>query len=153
MSQVVTSVEVYGRSTGAVVRYADSDFGYRHSRYAASDEVILSAVLTLKPGNPGEIRQKQKEYNLRRREKQPLEYPSAGSSFKRPQGYYAAELIDKAGCKGMQVGGAQVSEKHAGFIVNLGGAASSDVEALMKLVAEQVRGQFGVELEPEVVSW
>jgi UDP-N-acetylmuramate dehydrogenase len=149
MSQTVSSVEVYNQGKVAVI--ADSGFSYRHSRYVCSGEVILSARLTLTPGFTSDIIELQQEYNRRRREKQPLEYPSAGSSFKRPHGHYAAELIDRAGCKGLQIGNAQVSEKHAGFIVNLGGASADDVEALMKLVSERVFEQFGLTLEPEVV--
>jgi UDP-N-acetylmuramate dehydrogenase len=149
MSQTVSSVEVY--SKGEVLTVADSGFSYRHSRYVDSGEVILSVTLTLTPGVTSEIIALQQEYNRRRRDKQPLEYPSAGSSFKRPQGHYAAELIDRAACKGLQIGKAQVSEKHAGFIVNLGGASASDVEALMALVSERVFEQSGLVLEPEVV--
>ncbi len=129
---------------------AECDFGYRHSRFENTGEAILSATLRLRPGDPREIREKMDDLSRRRREKQPLNLPSAGSTFKRPQGDFAARLIEAAGLKGLSVGGAQVSEKHAGFIVNTGGATAGDILALMDKVREQVYLTSGVTLEPEV---
>ena len=126
------------------------DFGYRHSLFADHPGVVLSAELGLSPGEPDVIRAKMEELAAKRRSSQPLELPSAGSTFKRPQGYYAGTLIDQCGLKGVQVGGAQVSEKHAGFLVNLGGATCADVLSLIARVQATVREKTGVELEPEV---
>ena len=129
---------------------AECDFGYRHSRFENTGEAILSATLRLRPGDPRESREKMDDLSRRRREKQPLNLPSAGSTFKRPRGDFAARLIEAAGLKGLSVGGAQVSEKHAGFIVNTGGATAGDILALMDKVREQVYRTSGVTLEPEV---
>ena len=104
----------------------------------------------MQAGIPGEIREKMDELMARRKASQPLEYPSAGSTFKRPAGHYAAALIDQCGLKGLTVGGAQVSEKHAGFVINRGGASCADVTALMAEIQKRVREQTGVVLEPEV---
>ena len=127
-------------------------FGYRSSYFQKIPGlVILSAVLRLEPGEPEEIAAKMRELNEKRREKQPLDLPSAGSAFRRPEGHYAAALIDEAGLKGYRVGGAQVSEKHAGFVVNTGGASSHDVYDLMMHVRNTVYRQSGVFLEPEII--
>ena len=127
-------------------------FGYRSSYFQKIPGlVILSAVLRLEPGEPEEIAAKMRELNEKRREKQPLDLPSAGSAFRRPEGHYAAALIDEAGLKGCRVGGAQVSEKHAGFVVNTGGASSHDVYDLMMHVRNTVYRQSGVFLEPEII--
>ena len=127
-------------------------FGYRRSRFSSvGGFVVLSAVLRLKPDDPEAIAARMRELNERRREKQPLELPSAGSAFKRPEGHYAAKLIEDSGLKGFRVGGAQVSEKHAGFVVNVGGATSHDVYDLMTQVRERVFRDSGVVLEPEIV--
>lgn len=126
-----------------------SDMGYRRSAFAFPGCVVLYAEFELRPDDGGAA-ERMRDYNERRREKQPVELPSAGSTFKRPEGYYAAALIDGAGLKGVSVGGAQVSPKHAGFIVNTGGATYSDVIALMELVKNEVYKRFGVELEPEI---
>ena len=126
-------------------------FGYRRSLLTDRPEtVVLNAVFDLEPGDPETIRGEMEELIRRRREKQPLEYPSAGSTFKRPPGGYAAALIDQCGLKGLRVGGAQVSEKHAGFLINLGGASCADIVALMDKVRDEVYRRTGVELEPEV---
>ena len=135
--------------------WKDSGFSYRHSRFQERDEFILRASFSLKPGDPAGIKAKMDDLARRRREKQPLEYPSAGSTFKRPepvngQPVYAAALIDGCGLKGLAVGGAQVSEKHAGFIVNRGGACCDDIRKLMAQVRERVFRETGVSLEPEV---
>lgn len=125
-------------------------FCYRHSFFTDTPYIILSGVLSLKSGSTDAIRCAMGEFSKRRREKQPLEYPSAGSAFKRPVGYFAAKLIEDAGLKGFSVGGAQVSEKHSGFIINSGNATSADISELMDKVREKVYERFGVELEAEI---
>ncbi len=129
----------------------DCRFRYRGSLFKEGGCVITGAQLQLQPGDPAAIAEKMKELNGKRREKQPLNYPSAGSTFKRPEGYFAAALIDEAGLKGYRVGDAQVSEKHAGFVVNLGQASSRDVQTLMADVQRMVQEKSGVLLEPEVL--
>lgn len=129
---------------------ANLELGYRTSRVRTDALVVLSATFALKPGDPETITARIAELTEARETKQPLEYPSAGSTFKRPEGYFAGKLITDAGLKGYQVGGAAVSEKHAGFVVNLGGATAADVRAVIKHVQEEVQRQFGVALEPEV---
>ena len=124
--------------------------GYRTSVIARNDYVALGAELSLEPGDPKEIRAKMEELKRRRIEKQPLEYGSAGSTFKRPEGYFAGKLIEEAGLRGYTVGGAQVSEKHCGFVINRGGATAADVMQLMRDVTERVKENSGVTLEPEV---
>ncbi len=128
----------------------DLDFSYRHSRFSGSEELVLSAVLRLQKGEEEAIYGKMKELAARRRDKQPLHLPSAGSTFKRPEGYFAGQLIDEAGCRGLSVGDAQVSPKHAGFIVNNGGASAKDVTDLIALVQKRVKENSGVDLVPEV---
>jgi len=129
----------------------EMDFGYRRSILTDHpDWVVLEAVFALEPGDPDAIRARMKELMARRKASQPLEYPSAGSTFKRPEGYFAGTLIDQCGLKGLTVGGAQVSEKHAGFLINRGGATFSDVLELIELVQERVFRETGVQLEPEV---
>ena len=129
---------------------AAHDFGYRHSVFSDTDCVVLGSTLALTPGDPAEIRARMLDLSERRRSRQPLDLPSAGSTFKRPVGGYAAALIDAAGLKGYAVGGAQVSEKHAGFVVNRGGATFDDVLRLMDHIRSEVLRTSGVELEPEV---
>ena len=126
------------------------DLGYRTSIVSKKGYIVLDAVLSLKKGNREEIEAKMEELKSRRVEKQPLEYPSAGSTFKRPEGYFAGKLIMDAGLRGFSVGGAMVSEKHCGFVINRGDATAKDVRDLMDAVSRKVREQFGVELEPEV---
>ena len=128
------------------------DFSYRHSMFSACCGYILSAKMKLSPKNPEEIADEMRELNARRKEKQPLDKPSAGSTFKRPEGYFAAKLIEDAGLKGTCVGGACVSEKHAGFVVNNGGATCKDVLALMEQIKASVWEKFGVALEAEIKS-
>ena len=131
---------------------ANCMFGYRSSIFQKSaGMVVLSAVFRLQPGNKEENSAKMRELGEKRRDKQPLDLPSAGSAFKRPEGHFAAALIDQAGLKGYAVGGAQVSEKHAGFVVNRGGATSKDVYDLMMHVRNTVYEQFQVELQPEII--
>ena len=123
---------------------------YRHSVYSDSDLFILSLTVKLEKGNYEDIKAKMDELMFRRKDKQPIEYPSAGSTFKRPEGYFAAALIDECNLKGCTVGGAQVSEKHSGFIINKGNATCEDVLALMKHCQETVMKIKGVHIEPEV---
>lgn len=126
------------------------DLGYRHSCIPEKKYIVTKVVLELVPRNEAEIRSKMKELNEKRAEKQPLQYPSAGSTFKRPEGYFAGKLIMDAGLRGYQVGGAQVSEKHCGFVINKGDATAADICQLMQDVSDKVQAQFGVVLEPEV---
>ena len=151
MCQVVTSVTAWLSDKGVTeLKGPELAFGYRHSAFGENGGVVLWADMTLAPGDSGEIRREMEELIRRRREKQPLEYPSAGSTFKRPEGHYAAALIEQCGLKGTAVGGAMVSPKHAGFIINTGGASSADVLALIEKVQAEVLRQTGVKLEPEV---
>lgn len=129
---------------------AECDFSYRRSAFCKQPWLITGALFRLEPGEEAEIRGEMAELSRRRREKQPLEYPSAGSTFKRPQEYFAAALIEECGLKGFQVGGAQVSEKHSGFVINRGGATCADVLALMDQVTAKVLDRTGVKLEAEV---
>lgn len=150
MRDVVESVTFVDKNgVMRVLPGAECGFGYRRSRFE-KDGVILSATMRLKPGDPDKIRARMEELAERRSEKQPLNYPSAGSTFKRPENGYAAALIEEAGLKGLRVGGAQVSEKHSGFIVNVDNASFSDVYALMTMVRTEVYRRSGVKLEPEV---
>ena len=128
----------------------DLAFGYRKSRYVGSGEIITQVEFQLEPGEPAAIAGKMEELMGRRKDKQPYDMPSAGSVFKRPQNGFAAALIEQCGLKGRRVGGAQVSEKHAGFIVNTGGATCQDVLDLIALIQKTVQEKFGVALEPEV---
>ena len=126
------------------------EMGYRTSLVKKAGYLVLEAVISLKAGDVDEIKAIMKDLTEKRVSKQPLEYPSAGSTFKRPEGYFAGKLIMDAGLRGYQVGGAQVSEKHCGFVINKGNATAADVCGLMKDVQEKVQEQFGVTLEPEV---
>lgn len=128
----------------------EQQLAYRRSAYSAGDKFVTSAVLRLELGNQAEIRGRMEELAAKRRASQPLELPSAGSTFKRPVGGYAAALIDQCGLKGLSVGGAQVSPKHAGFVVNTGGATCADVLALTDRIRETVLGETGVSLELEI---
>ena len=152
MKDIVRSVRVLTPGMDIVdVPAEEAAFGYRDSRFKKSGEIILGAEMELVPGVREEIEARMKDYNARRREKQPLELPSAGSTFKRPEGYFAGKLIQDAGLAGYQVGQAQVSPKHCGFVVNLGGASARDVHRLICDVQAKVKETSGVELEPEVV--
>ena len=126
------------------------DLGYRSSRVKKDCLVVLEAEIELKKGSKEEITARMEELKNARISRQPLEYPSAGSTFKRPEGYFAGKLIMDAGLRGRRIGGAQVSEKHCGFVINTGEASAADVIELMELIRETVYGQFGVRLEPEV---
>ena len=129
------------------------ELSYRHSAFMALEGVIVSGTFRLTPGDPEEIRARMRELMEKRKASQPLELPSAGSTFKRPVGGYAAALIQEAGLKGFRVGDAAVSEKHSGFVVNLGRASAADVTALIAQVQSRVRENSGIELEPEVRIW
>lgn len=129
---------------------AAMDFHYRHSALTDLNAIALSATLLLTPGDRDTIAARMEELQTRRSASQPLEYPSAGSTFRRPVGGYAAALIDQAGLKGLTIGGAQVSEKHAGFVINRGNATSADVLALIAEIQRRVEEQSGIRLEPEV---
>lgn len=124
--------------------------GYRTSIIAKRDYIVLEAVIGLKKGDAAQIRARMEELKEKRVTKQPLEYPSAGSTFKRPEGHFAGKLIQDSGLRGFRVGGAQVSEKHCGFVINKDGATAADIAELMRQVAEKVEKDSGVVLEPEV---
>jgi len=151
MSQVLSAVEAWFPGEGVVrLMPQQLELGYRRSIFSRKQGVVLAAEVTLTPGSKDAIRAEMEELFRRRKEKQPLEYPSAGSTFKRPEGYFAGALIEQCGLKGASVGGAQVSEKHAGFVINKGGATCADVLGLIGHVQETVRQQTGVSLECEV---
>ncbi len=129
----------------------EADLSYRHSVYKNNGCIILGGKLKLNPDTRENIKARMDDFLGRRKDKQPLEYPSAGSTFKRPEGYFAGALIEQCNLKGKAVGGAQVSEKHAGFVINKGGATSTDILKLIELVSETVKNETGVTLEPEVI--
>lgn len=151
MKDVLVNVTVL-QGSGKVVKLekAELELGYRTSIIARKGYIVLEAELELRNGSPDEIRGLMNELKEKRVSKQPLEYPSAGSTFKRPEGYFAGKLIQDAGLRGFRVGDAMVSEKHCGFVINAGEATAAEVDLLMKQVSERVREQFGVTLEPEV---
>ena len=149
MAQVVRSVTCLNID-GEIETVTDFDFGYRKSIFSDGKRLILSAVMALQPGDRATITARMDELAAQRQSKQPLEFPSAGSMFKRPVGHFAGALIEQSGLKGFTVGGAQVSEKHAGFVINAGGATCSDVLELVRQVQMRVMEKFGVELEMEV---
>ena len=149
MKDVVTSVR-YLDENGNICETAEPEFSYRKSRFTDSRCVILGATLRLTPDAPEAIHDRMLALWAKRSASQPLEKPSAGSTFKRPATGYAAAMIEQAGLKGLTVGGAQVSEKHAGFVINTGSATFADVTALMAKITDAVYGKFGVTLEPEV---
>ena len=136
-----------------VMRAEEMELSYRHSVFEENGGIVASVTLKLKKGEKADISAKMNELMSRRREKQPLELPSAGSTFKRPEGDFAARLIEAAGLKGFSVGDAAVSEKHSGFVVNKGGAVFSDVIRLIEAVKERVYAQSGIMLECEVRIW
>lgn len=136
-----------------ILTHEQMDFSYRHSCLEETDWIVVSALLSLVPGKEETIRARMKELQAKRLASQPLNYPSAGSAFKRPQGGYAAALIDQAGLKGFRVGDAAISEKHGGFAVNLGKATAEDMKTLLKEVSEKVEAQSGIHLEPEIRVW
>lgn len=154
ISQVCSRVCVMDREGNQrLLTGKEMDFSYRFSRMQLGRDIILWAEFLLSPKPEAEIREKMQELIGKRRASQPLELPSAGSAFKRPATGFAAAMIDKAGLKGFQIGGAAVSEKHAGFVVNLGGATAADVRRLLQAVADKVEETEGVRLEPEIRIW
>ncbi len=152
ISDVLESITCYNPADGSVLTLTpqESEYGYRKSIYLSRGYIVLEAVFCLQPGDKAQIRAAMADFAKRRNEKQPLEYPSCGSVFKRPEGHFAGALIEQAGLKGYKIGGAEVSEKHAGFIVNKGGATAADVCALIAHIQKTVQAQFGVHLECEV---
>ncbi len=152
MSFVVRKALVMDRNGGdpRIVPKEEMALAYRRSAFQESGDVILQVTLQLSPGDSKEIEEKVMEFTRKRNEKQPMNYPSCGSFFKRPEGYFAGKLITDAGLKGLKLGGAQVSSLHAGFLINTGDATAEDVLLLMKVVQRTVVDRFGVELEPEV---
>ena len=151
---VCESVEVMDRNGGnRRLSGEEMEFSYRHSVLEESGELVISADFCLTPDEPETIRGRMKELIGKRSASQPLDLPSAGSAFKRPVGGYAAALIDQAGLKGYQVGGAAISTKHAGFAVNLGGATAEDVKTLLRNVSDKVYENSGIRIEPEIRIW
>lgn len=150
MAQVISSLRVLAGDKILDIPAADMQFGYRHTRAMEENWIVLGAHFRLEEGDPRAIEAMMADFAARRKDKQPLEYPSAGSFFKRPTGYFAGALIEQSNLKGVSVGGAQVSEKHAGFLINRGGATAADFLGLMELVQNTVMEKFGVKLENEV---
>lgn len=152
MSQVVVSaIAVDCNGNVQNLNLSEMNLGYRTSVFKNTDLIITSVTFKLKQGNAGEIKAAMDDIFARRKDKQPLEYPSAGSTFKRPEGYFAGALIEKNNLKGVSVGGAQVSEKHAGFVINTGNATCCDVLSLIEKVQNTIKAADGVDLEPEVI--
>jgi len=151
VSAVLTSSEYLQGDTVLTRNAEEHGFGYRTSIYRSTDDIILSAEFTLTPGNPEEIAAKAAKNMESRRSKQPLEFPNAGSVFKRPEGAFPGALIEEAGLKGLRIGGAEVSEKHANFIVNRGNATASDILRLVETVQKEVYRRSGILLETEII--
>ena len=150
MAQVVTRVKgIFPNGEKICLNRESMEFGYRHSVVTERNFIVTEVEFGLEPGDPAEIRAKMSELNARRAEKQPLDVPSAGSTFKRPEGFFAAALIDQCGMKGYSIGGARVSMKHAGFLVNTG-TSSRDYLELVQKVQQIVEERVGVKLEPEI---
>ena len=153
ISQVLSSCYILDKSQGSLFALMGEqcNLSYRHSVFMENkDWIVLYATFELQKGNPDEIKAKMDEYRAKRQASQPLEYPSAGSTFKRPEGYFAGKLIEDCGLKGYTVGGAQVSEKHAGFVVNRGGATCDDIKKLVEHIQKTVKEKFNVSLECEM---
>lgn len=151
ISHVIESAEVINDKNEVVVLSKEElELGYRSSIVMKKNYIVLSAKFKLKKAEISRIKETVDELTKRREEKQPLEYPSAGSTFKRPKGYFAGKLIQDAGLKGYSIGGAAVSEKHSGFVINRGGATAKDIINLIEHIQKEVKAQFGVELHPEV---
>ncbi|MBD5105499.1 MAG: UDP-N-acetylmuramate dehydrogenase [Lachnospiraceae bacterium] len=153
MKQVVESVTVLGGDGEIMVLDNETmEFGYRSSIIKNRPFIVMETVLRLEEGDKEQIKGRMEELNKRRREKQPLNYPSAGSTFKRPEGHFAGKLIMDAGLRGFRIGGARVSEKHCGFVINEGNATATDVADVIDEVIERVRDKFGVTLETEIIK-
>lgn len=152
LADLITSVDFYDADKDCTIEIPREDcaFGYRTSAFQSRNGVILGASMTLSGGDIAAVTAEMNDYKARRQEKQPLDYPSAGSAFKRYPGFFTAQLIDEAGLKGYTVGGAQVSEKHAGFIINRGGATAEDVRTLIRIIQEKIREKHGFTIEPEI---
>ena len=150
LSDVLIDTMVLMDGTERTLTRDEMQMGYRTTLPLREGGIVLSARFRLTPDDPEAILARMKDLNARRRDKQPLNYPSAGSTFKRPEGHFAGALIEQAGLKGRRVGGAQVSEKHAGFVINTGDATAADVLALIEVIRDEVEARFGVRLEPEV---
>lgn len=151
MKDVLISVDVLTENLEIKTIPAEKlELGYRHSIVPEAGYIVLSAKMQLQKGDEAAIRSRMAELAEQRREKQPLQYPSAGSTFKRPTGYFAGKLVQDAGLKGKTIGGAQVSEKHSGFLINIGGATAQDILDLIAFCQQEVQEQFGVTLETEV---
>lgn len=152
MKQVVETVTVVNQE-GELLELdnATMEFGYRYSTIRNQPFVVTKVTFLLEEGDSAQIKLTMDDLAAKRREKQPLEYPSAGSTFKRPEGYFAGELIMKTGLRGFRIGGAQVSEKHCGFVINAGNASAADIMDLIQEVRSRVKDKFNVELEPEVI--
>jgi len=152
MSQAVISAKSMDKDGNIrEIAVGDMQLGYRKSIFKTNGEIILSVSFKLKKDNKNDIKARMDDFMSRRKDKQPLEFPSAGSTFKRPEGYFAGALIEKNNLKGVSVGGAMVSEKHAGFVINYNNATASDVKELMEKIKKIVKTNDGVDLEPEVI--
>ena len=152
IANVIEYARVLDKTSGSIktIQAQELELSYRHSVLQQSGDIVIEVKLNLKQGNYEVIEQEMKSLTAKRNEKQPVQYPSAGSFFRRPEGYFAGKLIQDAGLKGLSVGGAKVSSKHAGFIINTGSATASDILSLMRLVQNTVYDRFGVMMEPEV---
>lgn len=152
MKQVVSSVTVLDEEgKERMIGAEEMDFSYRHSALKDHPWTALSCILTLKEDDPAKIRETMADFAARRKAKQPLEYPSAGSTFRRPAGHFAGQLIEEAGLRGFSIGGAAVSEKHCGFVINKDHATSRDIRDVIREVQRRVLENSGVKLEPEVI--
>ena len=152
MQQITESVKVMDKEGKILILDNDTmEFGYRSSIIKNRPFIVLEVILRMKPGAKEEIQKTMDELMEKRRSKQPLNYPSAGSTFKRPEGYFAGKLIMDAGMRGYRIGGAQVADKHCGFVVNMGNASAADVKEVIEEVQERVKERFHVSLEPEVI--
>ena len=152
MSQIVSEALCIDKDGNEqIISLKDMSLGYRTSVFKTNEKIIISVKLKLKKADKKSIKEKMDDFLLRRKTKQPLEYPSAGSTFKRPEGHFAGALIEKNGLKGYSVGGAMVSEKHAGFVINYNNATCDDVKQLMKEIKNKVLDNDNIELEPEVI--
>ena len=152
IKDIIVCAKVLDRETGKVfiLEKDELDLGYRHSIIMEKDYIVIEVILELDHGKREDIKQEMDKCTAMRKEKQPIEYPSAGSTFKRPEGYFAGKLVQDAGLAGFTIGGACVSEKHCGFIINKGNATAKDVLDVIEHTRCEVKKQFGVELEPEV---